>query len=482
MTPAENNPVTALLQSLHQREGRDYYQLGALGLAVLVGSAAAVTAGPLAGLALAAMLVLALVPFLRAQRDAALLISLRNGRSLEEIRQTRLGPGEMVDGLAVHTLRVVLRSTAWLVVPGLALAMLLAEPGEQRWLSFRLALVWLPALALVTASQSYFAAMLAAWTRDEQATPAQAAGVWIAILPPTLATPWALVGITRGQIDWGLGLMLCGCLWIGIFSRFHAHLGLQWGDRLHETVERLRRRFTVSRNAWVAPWSGNAIVFREMSREAGRVPGGVLGMLASRFCFAIGVVYLPSFLFIHLTEQEVLPRSWGLLLWLSMAAAVTLLQPARAAARLSGALVEEREKGTLESLLATRLSSREFATGWAGVGWIPRCQENVLAVMGLLVMAAFWKVPAWTVLLSIPLMFLNTVAGAYLGLALGAWARNRREAGGDLGVLLLVGGSAALAAVFGLLGASLGEILVWLYFVGGVCLVFGRRIALSQLS
>lgn len=472
------NPVFCLLHSRQSRKGVDKLTVGSMVLAGLLGLGAAGLEGPAVGLGATAVALLVLFPFLRAQADAGLLVSLRNGGVLDELRQTRMTSWEMVDGTTWHTMRSVLR-------PGLSLGVILtalafAAAPNLYWqpVVVGAAFAWFPAAILLTWALAYFSQMLAAWTHHDRGTSTQLVGLMIVLGPLVPAIPIGLMLASNGATLAGASVLVCCCFWMASLSRLYAGIGLDSADRVHQVIEAVNRRLTVTRNQWVKAWNDNPIVIRECARDGGRTPGGLFGAVMSTYGAAVALAVVP-FWTIPLFDLSLGTAGW---IWMASYGVFYLIQPARAASRVSGAMVEEREKRTLESLAVTRLSTEEFVDGWAEVGWRPRLVECLAAIPAFFLMGQMAGIDPALLIPSMPLLVLNVLMGAYLGFAVGVVAPSRTEAGGDLAVLLMMGMSLAVAAGFLSMGRGPLEIFVWLYLAGGASVALARSIALKRLS
>ncbi|MBI3928109.1 MAG: hypothetical protein HY319_21380 [Armatimonadetes bacterium] len=135
-----------------------------------------------------------------------------------------------------------------------------------------------------------------------------------------------------------------------------------------EIVERSRSAGPRPVDSGCRPWSDNPIVVREARRDARNLSGGPVQAALCRY----GAILLPVLSWGGLTACVAAQDGMRALLFSFLLLLLLLfLQPLRAASRSSGAVLDERESRTLDSLSMTGLSPREFVDGWAEVAWRP---------------------------------------------------------------------------------------------------------------
>lgn len=473
-----DNAMTVMLSARHRRRGVDRLLLLSLIMSAFIGSGAGVFLGFFSGVMVAAGCQLVFYPLLRAQADAGTLLAFRNGKVMEDVRQTRLTPWEMIDGTTFHTMNTVLIpgltcSGLWLV-----LALLAAPAGWKQVLAVTAAVVWFPVLVLLTWAQAYLSQMMAAWANDSGSTPI--GGVLALILGPLLLSfPVGLSYLAHLDLYTAAGIFIVSVFWVASLSRLFAGIGLAQADQLEHTIKAVKRPF-VTRNRAVRPWNDNPIVMRECARDSANIAGGWLGLFLNRFVLAICLGLIPLLVVEFLLLQGA-PRPEPAL-WLFLAAVYYLVQPTRAAARISNAMTEEREKRTLESLAVTRISTEEYVDGWAQVGWWPRAEENLLAVPCFAMLGYLCQVPFSLVFPLCLLLPLNAVAAAYLGFAVGVYAPSRHESGGDVGVFATFLITLMVAAGFIYFGYSNLLMAVWLLAVPVATGLWARRFGLRSVT
>lgn len=477
-----DNPLTLLLS---RRQDRD----DVLGLTLMVSLGICVAAGlflgwlvkPWMGLVAAALSSLLVVPFVRAQGDAAILSSFLHGGSYDEIRTTRLSAWEMLDAITCHTMLGVLRLSPWLALVGLGLTYLCSTPGWERSGALGLAAAWLPALVLAAWAQACLSQMMAVLSHSSWPGSAALGAVLACVLPGAVAAPWILLLFLRQHTTSAVLALLAGCFWMAGLSRLLAGLALEkgapagWSRR--PPPESAPGKPAARPPLWPRPWSENPIVVRECAREAGRSPLGVLSVLAATLGLGVALVYLVPLISYGLFKGRLLASP---LYWYAVLGFLFLLQPTRAASRITGAIAEERDKRTLECLAVTPLGREEFISGWIQIGCFPRLLELAVVTPVLWWLGIEAGVPPFTLVLGVALTAVNIWAGAMIGLALGLWATSRRHAIGDMAVFVYVlfGATVTLALSNGT---------VWLAALGVLGLAVwgqlqGRRLATYWLS
>lgn len=472
-----DNPVVCLLESRRARQGLDKLMVGSVALAALLGGPVALYEGPALGLAAAGAVLLIVFPFLRAQADAGLLVSLRNGGCLEELRQTSITSWEMVDGTTWHTLQGLVKPGLAIGVVATCLAWTLITNPYWRPVAVGAAIAWFPTMLLLAWAQAYFSQMLAAWAQQEGSGWTQLLGFLVVVGPLVPAVPIGLLLFAQGDAVHAAEVLIGCCIWTASLSRLGAGVGLAQADRVHQAIKSRNLRKT-TRNPWVAPWSDNPIVVRECARDGGRRAGGLLGLVLAENLAAVCLAWLPWVLVGTIAPDS--PLQWWVFVFCF--GAFYLVQPTRVASRVGGAMVQERERRTLETLAVTRLSTAEFVDGWAQVGWRPRLIESVVALPMFAALGLMCHLRASEFLPALPLLLVNLFAGAYLGFAIGVVAPNRMEASGDVAVLLMLGMTLAVAAGLVYTGTGLLLTYAWLYVVAATFAVLARWTAIRALS
>ena len=353
----------------------------------------------LAFLAISALGLMVGLPLRQFSEEVALLASLRRGRCLEEIVGTGTSAQGLLDGLALQGLFQIGRAvfTVWPVL----LIGTLGVPPYWREQALRLEMAWLPGLLALFLAGYYLAQLVQVWN-----------GPWPRRLAMLLAvsSPWTLA-------FFGLPGGLAACLVTAVVARSLATHELE--NPVQVRAVPLHRR-----NRLVRSWSDNPITRRELSRLAGRMGAGWHRLLLWRASMALA------------------PLAWGLYAlqqpfsqWIHMLAPAVLLFCAlffvRSALLTLPAVVREREQQSWHILMQTPLAPHTVIRGWLQVCFYTTVSEGIFALLtvglyGLLAAPAgqrFWP------LVSLLLLPLFSLLGAYLGLALSADSRTQREAG-----------------------------------------------------
>ncbi len=360
--------------------------------------------------------------FLRS--DVALLSSLHRGRCLEEILTANVSPSLIVDTLATHSVRAIVRA-ALPVAPVLLVTCMVVQPALAG-----LVLLWIPALALTFFTLAYV--MQAAATAGYMTR----LGTWSRLGYLMLLPAWVPLLLSFGP---GFGwLRVPGWLALVVLMRYGAVEGLRRSLVARPAEARRTARWRL------VPWTDNGIVVRELRRRS--FFDAMLGM----------VILLPCVALVLLNEPW--GREAGWIGWWAMVAASFLA----ASLRTLPSVVGEKEKRTWEPLLESGFPRREFVSGWLQLGILPvllaqvpgylllYCVEVGLGVDAGRLLAAGWLVGG-----------LATAAGAWLGLALSAASSTTRETGTRLvacGALVVLAwlGTCAVLLVTALLGGYLG--------------------------
>ncbi|MEW6277200.1 MAG: hypothetical protein AB1758_01155 [Candidatus Eremiobacterota bacterium] len=426
----KSDAIAVLLDTAARRRHRSFLLLVFFLTAVILGSASLSTSSPGAGLWLAGLLLL-LYPALLAFQDAAAVGTLRHGRGLEEVLNTLTTPLEWIDSTAAHTVRSVERPAGWLslLVAEGVLAYQVCGPGGVNWHLFLLpAGFYLACLATASVS-AYFFLMCA--TCDSQGT------YWFEVQPVLWALLLGLSGFTSALAFLsspypGLALLGLTVYFLGRLNRYLAVRGVECSPidfQEHETAVAAAR----PRNRFVRPFNQNPIVVREFSRLARRVEGGWIGFAMQQHgLLLMGLPLLWFFCFLPMSATGVTAdAAWqalALSLWLALPL-LALLQPVMAAASVSSAMVEERERRTLESLALTQVTAEEFLDGWAALGWHRQTLE-FLVLLALTLVCIPVLGTSWTVVFTGYLFAcLYCVACTYLGVLVSVKARSRGHAG-----------------------------------------------------
>ncbi|MGE0492421.1 MAG: hypothetical protein AB7S38_24620 [Vulcanimicrobiota bacterium] len=451
ITAPTSHPVVSLIES---RAARARRQLpGPILLALIFGWPGLLfrlddELSQLSFLMVAAGCLLVALPWYYFKTDVDILRSLRQGRCLEDLLCAGVDGRGMVDTLAVHSLRSIVK----VAVPCLLIMLpsVLVLPERYAAKGLVCALGWLPAVMLAFYVGSYVTQFQTAWSRRGESVSAIQLGVLVATLLPVLGLGWVsayLFGL-EFYAEGAMALVCSGAL-LTLASRSLAI----WGLENARTIDRWNElgRNGGYRNPTLAVDDENPIVLRYQARMAAGTPGGWLGRAAAETWIPlIGLAWLG----VSLLGQNYF--WWGLLIVL----AVGWLQ---AALTTLAAVVDEREANTWETLLQTGLDLETFRTGWLEVAtrgsWARQLPAAVtplaLAVLhphylagdgsevlaGMVAWAACW------------LVLIAPRFGAQVGLAVSATVAGRRVAGSRL----------VAAVLFGLIG--------WLLAWGGLAFV-----------
>ncbi|MCA9795639.1 MAG: hypothetical protein KC910_27715, partial [Candidatus Eremiobacteraeota bacterium] len=461
ITAPTSHPIVSLIESRASRARRQLP--GPILLALIFGWPGLVfrlddELSQLAFLMVAGGCLLVALPWYYFKTDVDILRSLRQGRCLEDLLCAGVDGRGMVDTLAVHSLRSIVK----VAVPCLLIMLpsVLVLPERYAAKGLVLALGWLPAVTLAFWIGSYVTQFQTAWSRRGESTSALQLGILMAVLLPVLGLGWVgayLIGL-EDYAEGALALVFSGAL-LTLASRSLAI----WGLENARTVDRWNDlgRSGGYRNPTMAVDDENPIVLRYQARLAAGTPGGWLGRLAAETW--IPLIGLAWFGVSLLGENYFW---WGLLI----VVAVGWLQ---AAMTTLPAVVDEREANTWETLLQTGLDLDTFKAGWLEVAtrgswwrqlpaaitplalalihpsWLAGHGEDTLA--GLVACAAGW------------LIFTAPRFGAQAGLAVSATVEGRRVAGSRLVAVVLLGAIAWLVgwgalAFVGLLTAESGYV------------------------
>lgn len=423
------NPVAALLEVRRQRE--EPITAGAWALLILVGfgfpgvgmglldhlwpTEVPLVLGSHLGafLSVAGFLILLAVPWLAFRVDASMLLSFRRGRCFEEILGTPTTAAEVVDGVLLHTTR----SLAVIAAPAL-LALGLSVPftppeTQGAWLVA--GGLWAVACLATVQVISILIVLFASWSEGgDDLNPLLAAA-----LGGTLAPAALLVGVAFTQdasSPTGMALVGVALVWTVLAGRALGLYGFAHFYDLARWQRKFVRRLSGTGARTAGSWSDNPIVLRECRREARSVPPGLLLFARHAPVLPAGLLLLaPAWLPLGLDGAEPF--------WLGVALA-TLFLALRAAGRTVDLLVEESEGRTWETLLGTRLGTRELMEGFAQVGWVPRMLDGLL-LSPVAVWLGLQAGVGWDAVAAPIVLMLAPVAGAWSGL--GASARGERR-------------------------------------------------------
>lgn len=485
------NPVAAMLNSRSLRRGTATVSWrAALALFALP---ALVFALPLLGVALttwldsdhfisfAAFTALGLLIGLPAwflRSDVALLSALHRGRCLEEILTANVSPALIVDTLATHSVRAILRAALPVALVLLACCL----PLEAAWRLPALGFLglWLAGLVLLFFTLAYV--MQAAATAGYMTQ----LGSWSRLGYLLLIPAWVPFLMSFAGFGW---LRVPGWLLLVFVMRRAAIEGLRRSLLVRSSGRKpLRLRL-------VGAWTDNAIVVRETRRRS-LFDGSLAAVVSLPFAW-LSWVFAARQSWSHQVLVDTGWSAWWVLVPVSFVAAV---------ARTLGAVTGEKERRTWEALVEAGFPRREFISGWLQLGILPVLVAQ-LPVYVLLTLLE-WAVGGVSGLAS--LVFAGwlsgvvvTWAGAELGLALSAASSTSREAGtrcvacaaGLLVLWLVWSGVLFLVALGGAefrwWNASRSE---WadvvkyclpvaaLLLTSAVCLVVSRRVVASRLE
>ncbi len=384
--------------------GMAFYALGPLpGLAVLLGEVAGFG--------------LLLIPLSVGLGAYMALQSLQKGRCLEEIMSAGLPATRIVDGFVLASLRHVAKTTlvTWLVLLAGSLSLLHYGP----WAPL-VAILWLPAVTLLSCVGAYTWGRLGVF---------QGLGHWTNILFGTAIGVGAVLSVALVPESWA-GPAVAVAMLVGLLSS-------AWLAR-RETISRLeapqyvQRKATAPRAAAGTLPEGNPLIIRETMRR-------LSWSCWSRHWDAALTVGLALLYGLAATADRTTDPAAPLLIfwWILLAVA-----PLRAAFRSLEVFQANRQSGSLESLLTSRLTASEAVEGAARLGWERPLREVLVTgtlfiplalgldwvkygtleflprfgefVGGSLVAALFWLVALF--------------AGSYLGVAAGLRSASRQEA------------------------------------------------------
>ena len=379
------------------------------------------------------------LPLARALADSGLMHSLLVGGGLDEVRQTRLSSAEIVDGLAAASLR---RQLCTAPVPlAVAYVGLACQYGAGRALG--LLGLWLLATLLATAMASYATQSSLARSHCSPGVPTSWSGLEV-----LLATWLVFWGLTLTDGSCWLRL-IDGLMAVVLFLRQLRRSAIH--DFTHIDLSTPAQTIAsqgLQRRWQIRPWSDNPIVVRECAREAGSYRFGVWSYLWQRGAFfGMGACFF--FLTVWAGNVEEALGCWSLLLLLAL-----VVQVGRAGLRVSRAISDERDRGSFEAVMISRLRPEEFVDGWAQVGYRPRATELAAFLGASLLVLGSWMLPASgyccggmevaSVILVLALIYVAAAefalpAAAYLSLAWGMRAAVRTDHRLDFLLMLGIG-------------------------------------------
>ncbi|MBT9588770.1 hypothetical protein IV102_35880 [bacterium] len=358
------------------------------------------------------------LPIRQVQKDAAVHTSFYGGRCYQEILGSLIRPREILDQVAWHSARTYVRtSTPWALLI-VSLWMLVQPSLTVEFL--RGLLLWIPGSTLFVWATSYPAQQFAIYNSRARdglvASLGESLVRLVTAVPVGLCLLVALIAMMTGRY-WVMAGCVLGYLgWTMLVCRLLAATGIERLPDLRHKVGEFSRRWLGRRNRYVLAWSDNPIVVRERKRDAGRVPGQLLGALLWQFPLAGAVLLLAGSTFPEIRPAEYANAIDGILVLCGG------VQMCRASRRCSGAIVAEVESQTLESMQNTRLHARELLSGWLQVGTYPRLLESLVILVCLMFLSGGSIAP-----LSALAFLLAPGLGAALGLA-ASCAANRQTA------------------------------------------------------
>lgn len=423
----------------------------------------------------------------RTERESALLVTFQKGGCLDEILGTRIGVAELVDGLALATVR---RALAFLAPTAACTLGLLAALATQVRDPAGPLLAWFFLVLLLAGGAlglSYLGVAAAALTsgREESPTRSLRTGLLAGTLGPGFVM--FVVASAFGPVWMALSLG-AAALWTAGCSRGSALWalgrggGLQGAFRWLDLSHWLRPRHP---NPWLAPWSDNPIAAREAARESHRVPLGLLGALLARG----GLGALAGVVLLLLAGWSGGLQAPEFRVFVEVLFALGALGVFSAAAsRAVDLVVSEHEARTLPLLLATPLTVDELATGCVSVASRAAGLQFAGFALAMLLGTCLSGGSAPLALLpgaAIPLLWARF--GAWLGLQAAAPVPTRQEAlarSGNLGALWLAGCAVSILVSGGFLVGGVPfrfVYLLWTGLVGLGGLRVSRAFALEAL-
>lgn len=352
-------------------------------------------------------------------RDAGVQAVFLRGDAHLEVVGTGLGADFIVDTVARHSFRSVVPKLGWpaAIMVFLSLLACRTQPdcqwvevftravgiGAAYWVGAGLAVPWL----------SY----LAQW--HSAAEPAERMLQYFAVVMGVLAGAAVLAwSYSLGPL-WVVVTSIL--LYVGSLAFFRNEVIQCWLDK-----ERVRQTASAHRaascqrpkNPWINCSSSNPIVYRESSKRARNIPFGLLGSLVSNLPVALAMVCI-GYLEFFSGSDFYLPGKFEPSYFYLLAYLLCWIQIGRCSVRVAGALVTEAQQKTLEPLLSTELSWKDFYLGWREVGLQPIMQENVAISLGLGLVGYFtFKAPEniWVWLSLCGYLYVGCWQGFHFGL------------------------------------------------------------------
>lgn len=433
------NPISALLTMRETRDTLGGWTLGVF--LVAVASLALAVIYFLKGLygvflfaGIFAGLLLVLIPLFQAVGYGSLLTSLRRGRCFEEVMSTGVTAVDIADGIAVHGVGRALQ--AGLPVWGLFLVMSCLFDGGW-FLLIPAGLLWMPLLIFLASFDAYALLALSALGGGMgRGVPFQVVAGSVILAPLSLLGAWVAGLYFLFDPSWYDAVPTFLCVGLTLAAAVGAarsaavvglHRGEAWQSRFGSwsRAVKARRRSTSSGPA-------NPLAFREWARQKGRLNLGVL------------LLGLPLVLLWWGGRAPVAGSvSWAVVL--GATGALLVLQTLRGALSTTGAVVDERESGTLAFVALTRLSPRDFLDGSAQAAWLPLALETTFALPLLLVSGLQAGASPLLCMLAAGLLYSAPWAAVYLGLSASASSFQRGAARMHTLTWLAVLGLAAVA-------------------------------------
>lgn len=493
------NPISALLAMRETRDTLGGWTLGVLLVAVAGVALAGIyflkgLFGVFVFAGIFAALVLVLIPLFQAVGYGSLLTSLRRGRCFEEVMSTGVTPVDIADGIAVHGVGRALQ--AGLPVWGLFLVMSCLFDGGW-FLLIPAGLLWMPLLIFLASFDAYAILALSALGGGRgRGVPFQVVAGSVILAPLSLLGAWAAGLYFLFDPSWydAVPTFLCVGLTLAAAvgaARYLAVVGLQRGEAWQSRFGSWSRAVK-SRRRSTSSGPANPLAFREWARQKGRLNFGVLLLALPLVLLWWGGRVPPVSRGWTSGWFEPNPLSWGMAL--GAFGALLALQTLRGALSTTGAVVDERESGTLAFVALTRLTPKDFLDGSAQAAWLPLALETTFALPLLLVSGLQAGVSPLLCMLSAGLLYSAPWAAVYLGLSASAASFERGAARMHTLTWLAVLGVAAVALTLPALlvlayagvEESLQNVLALTALLGlpacGVAALAFRLVALRDLS
>ncbi len=439
MHDPRDNPMYGLLQARQ----RSVWELDLV--AAMVGAA---LLGLKTGPHVVSALFVVLFALVRSYRDSSRLTSLVQGRGIEEALMARTSFYTLLDGMTLFCLRAS-------ALPGVVfwLWLVLLELITKDVTAAQLTLLlWLPCLAITTASSCYLMQLSASGMMGRRLVPTVLILLWLGLLV-------ALAALLALSHYGPLPLVVGGLAAVAALARRYTGAALL--DRLTPPPSLVRTR------APYRPWwpQEDPILLREAACEHHRGKAWLSWLAVAAFSV--------------LAASFTLDAMW--MLYLCFVPYVTLW----AAYRTSPAVIQEREARTFEVIALTQLRSEKFVDGWAAHGWRPLAWQILIPTAALYLKMAsnpYSGQAAFTAVLYGTFLVAAAQAGAYIGV----WASTRAGSRNYLSGLILGGGLGAGAMfLFGVVGLAFTNrqaVLVWPWLAGLAVAFLFRWETLLKLS